>query len=111
MSNSIRSPRVPNIHSDPDCSTTRDPLRVHTRNNQQISQRPKIQAVYKLRELVQDGECHPKTNSVRQSFPRYLWYEVLLCQRKEPENRLVSTRVLEVKNRFRGIFKINLHSA
>ena len=108
MSNSISSPRVPNIHPDRDCSTSRDPLRVHTRNNQQISQRPKIQAVYILRELVQDGEWN---TSVGQSFPRYLWYEVLLCQREELDNRLVSTRVLEVKNRFRGILRINLHSA
>ena len=38
-------------------------------------------------------------------------YEVLLCQREELENPLVSPRVLEVKNRFRGILRINLHSA
>ena len=71
MSNSICSSRVPNIHTDRNSPTTRDPLRVHTRNNQQISQRPKIQAVYILRELLQDGECN-NTNGVGKSFPRYL---------------------------------------
>ena len=95
MSNSICSSHVPNIHPDPNHTTTRDPLRVHTRNNQQISQRPKIQAVYILRELLQDGECN--TNCVGKSFPRYLRNEVQLCQREELDSRLVSARVLEVK--------------
>ena len=70
MSNSICSSRVPNTHPDPNQTATRVPLRVHTRNDQQISQRPKIQAVYILRELLQDRERN--TDRIGESFPRYL---------------------------------------
>ena len=72
MSNSICSSRVPNIHADGYRETTRGPLRVHTRNNQQISQRPKIQAVYILRELLLDRECLETDGALGKSFPRYL---------------------------------------